>query len=267
MYLRRTKGNLVHVLKHLHISMKKSKPVIGIVLDYETRKEKDGGYSNHPWYALRTHYSDAIAKNGGVPFLIPYQKNLIKQYVELCDGFIFPGGEYDIDPSYYNAERDPKTSISKNIRTNFEISLMRAVLKNNKPMLGVCAGEQLLNIILGGTLYQDINSSIKTDIEHRPGEETEKNRHYISIEKGSLLYKIVGKDSYKINSHHHQAVRKVGTGLRVSAVAPDGVIEAIEHPKYNFCLGVEWHPEYEKNKEDSKIIKALVHHAIQSAGK
>jgi len=243
--------------------MKSLKPLIGIVLDYETKQEADGGYSDYPWYALRTHYSDAVAKNGGIPILIPYQQELIEEYVTLCDGFIFPGGEYDIDPSYYDAERDPKTSISNDARTIFEIALITAVLKEDKPMLGICAGEQLLNVVCGGSLYQDIGSCIKTDIDHKPGKNREQNHHSIRIEKNSLLHNIVGTEEYMVNSHHHQAVQKLGKGLIASAIAPDGVIEAIEHPKYTFCLGVEWHPEYEKNQEDSKIIKSLIQHALK----
>lgn len=238
--------------------MKISKPIIGIGLDRETKNIAQGGYSDYPWYALRTHYSDAVANNGGIPFLIPYHVELIDEYVEYCDGFIFPGGDADIDPTCYGEKPSSKITEANNVRMDFEVYMMKAVMKKNKPLLGICAGEQLLNVILGGTLHQDIASCIKTDIEHKPGIDPSKDRHYIDIKKGSLLHSITKTERYKVNSHHHQAVNKLGDGLEVSAVAPDGVIEAIEHPKYEFCLGVEWHPEYEKNKEDSLIIKALI---------
>jgi putative glutamine amidotransferase len=241
---------------------KMKKPIIGIVLDHETRKEKDGGYSNYPWYALRADYSKAVVNNGGIPIMIPYHAELIDQYLSFCEGFIFPGGEYDISPSYYGEKPDPKTSASSDARTNFEIELMRKVLKKNKPLLGICAGEQLLNVVLGGTLYQDISSCINTKINHKPGGETSQNRHFIDIKENSLLHKIVGKDRYKVNSHHHQAVHKLGEGLVISAKSEDGIIEAIERPQSHFCIGVEWHPEYEKNAEDSKLIKALIKHSI-----
>lgn len=248
--------------------MTSKKPTIGIVLDYETKDESQGGYSNQPWYALRVHYSNAVANNGGVPILIPYQEDLVESYVELCDGFIFPGGEYDINPEFYGKDPDTKSLLSTDRRTNFEIKLMQKVMEANKPMLGICAGEQLLNIILGGTLYQDIGSSdIQTDINHKPGGNTSLERHYIDIEKDSLLYSIVGKERYKVNTHHHQAVHDLGKDLRVSAVAPDGVIEAIEHTKLGFCLGVEWHPEYETNEDDSKIIGSLIQYANQYCDK
>ncbi len=248
--------------------MRTKKAIIGIVIDYDTRMESEGGYSNHPWYALRVHYANSIENNGGVPVLIPYQESLIVEYVDLCDGFIFPGGEYDINPEFYGKKPDPKSILSVDHRTNFEIKLMHKVLEENKPMLGICAGEQLLNVVLGGTLYQDIGSSdIKTDMNHRPGGDASLERHYIDIEKDSLLYSIVGKERYKVNTHHHQAVHDLGKDLRVSAVASDGVIEAIEHTKLDFCLGVEWHPEYETNEDDSKIISALIQHANQDRDK
>lgn len=241
--------------------MSKKKPIIGIVLDYETKNESQGGYSNHPWYALRIHYANCVGNNGGVPILIPYQKDLIHEYLNLCDGFIFPGGEYDIDPAYYGKDLDPKTELSTDERTNFEIDLIKRVMAANKPLLGICAGEQLLNVVLGGTLYQDISTCINTDIEHKPGGDTSLERHYIDIAKDSLLYKIVGKERYKVNTHHHQAVHDLGKDLRVSALATDGVIEAIEHTKLKFCLGVEWHPEFETNEDDSKIIRALIEYS------
>jgi putative glutamine amidotransferase len=239
-----------------------SKPLIGVGVDYDIKKEKDGGYSDYPWYALRVNYTDAVANNGGIPVLIPYREDLINYYISLCDGFVFPGGEYDIDPSYYGAERVPETTVPNDARTRFEMKLIKAVLRSGKPILGICAGEQMLNIILGGTLYQDINTCIKTNIDHKPGDmPRDKNRHYIEVSKESLLHKIVGKTKYKINSHHHQAVWKLGKGLKVSAVAPDGVVEAIELPRHKFCLGVQWHPEYEKNKEDSLIFKSMINAA------
>lgn len=238
------------------------KPIVGIVLDHETRKESEGGYSDRPWYALRTDYSKAVANNGGIPVLVPYQQELINEYVSFCDGFIFPGGEYDINPSYYGEKPDPKTSVSCDARTKFEIDLLKKVLEKDKPLLGICAGEQLLNIALGGTLYQDIPSCIKTNINHKPGGDSSQDRHFIDVDKNTMLHKIVGKDRYKINSHHHQSVNKLGEGLIVSAKADDGVIEAIERPKSHFCIGVEWHPEYEKNEEDSKLIKSLIKHSM-----
>jgi putative glutamine amidotransferase len=234
------------------------KPIIGITLDFDTKKTSEGGYSDFPWYALRIHYEKAVANHGGVPILIPYQENLIKQYVELCDGFIFPGGDYDIHPSYYGEEVKPNINISSNDRTNFEMELMKEVLKRDIPMLGICAGQQLLNVVQSGTLYQHINDFIKTDIQHKHGYQQDINWHMVDITPNSLLSRIVGTSRYMINSHHHQSIRKVGKNLIVNAVAPDGVIEGVEHTEKKFCLAILWHPEYEKNKEDSKIFEHFI---------
>ena len=235
-----------------------SNPIIGIVLDYEEKTIKDGGYSDFPWYALRTHYSEAISKNGGVPIFISYEDDKIDDYLKICDGILIPGGEYDIHPSYYGENINPETRISTNHRTEFECELVKKVLAKNIPFIGICAGEQLLNIVLGGTLHQDINKAFDKDIEHKLEPMSPEDRHLIKLEKGSLLYKITGKEEYKVNSHHHQVVNKPGRGLKISARAPDGVIEAIEHEEQDFCIGVEWHPEYQRNAQDKQLFVAFI---------
>lgn len=234
------------------------KPIIGILLDFETRKTSEGGYSDFPWYAIRTHYDLAIYNNGGIPLFIPYHSSLINEYLKICDGLLFPGGEFDIDPSYYGESPKPETRISTNRRTIFEMELMKKALECNKPILAICAGQQLLNVLLGGTLYQDVSKSLNTSIEHKHQYSQEMNWHDVEIKNNTKLAMIVKVKNYKINSHHHQAVNKLGKNLIINAVAPDGVIEGIEHVDKKFCIGLEWHPEYEKNVEDSKIFKAFI---------
>jgi putative glutamine amidotransferase len=236
-----------------------TKPLIALVLDYDEKNTSEGGYSDFPWYALRAHYSKAIVDNGGIPVHISYEHNLIEDYTRLFDGFIMPGGNYDINPTYYQESVDPKAEIVEyDNRHKFEMKLLEQILSKKVPFLGICAGQQLLNVLLGGTLYQDIDSYIDTDIDHRHMTDIGKDWHNIKVSKDSLLYKIVGKEVYKVNSHHHQAVLKVGRDLVVSAVADDGVIEAIEHKHQPFCMGVEWHPEYQKNAQDKKLIHTFV---------
>jgi putative glutamine amidotransferase len=130
---------------------------------------------------------------------------------------------------------------------------MRKIIAKKMPLLGICWGEQLLNILLGGTLYQDIPAEIGTEIAHKS-----KQPHEIQVDKESLLYKIVGKERYKVNTSHHQSVKKPGANLIVSAVAADGVIEAIEHTGQPFCIGVEWHPEYLDSEQDKKLMRAFI---------
>ena len=236
-----------------------TKPLIAIVLDYDERNTSDGGYSDFPWYALRVHYGKAIADNGGIPIHISYEHSLIEEYAQLFDGFIMPGGDYDIDPAYYQESVDPKAElVTHNARHKFELDLLGHILSKKIPLLGICAGQQLLNVGLGGTLYQDIASHIETDIEHRRNTDIDVDWHDIKLSKNSLLYEIIGKERYKVNSHHHQSIRKLGQDLITSAVADDGVIEAIEHTHQPFCMGVVWHPEHQKNPEDKKLIHAFV---------
>lgn len=235
-----------------------TKPIIGILLDYSTKKESEGGYSDFPWYALREHYDAAIYHHGGIPILLPYRHELINEYVQLCAGFVFSGGDYDIDPKYYGEKIRTGQYIPDNPRTSFEIKLMQQVLEQNKPLLAICAGQQMLNVILGGSLYQDIGTDIKTNIKHTHKYSNDIPWHDVEIQPDTKLVEIVKNTKYKINSHHRQAVKNLGKGLVVNAIAPDGVIEGIELPGKKFCIGVEWHPEFEKTIEDQNLIGAFV---------
>lgn len=238
------------------------RPIIGIILDFQSKKEKDGGYSDYPWYALRMHYARAVSESGGVPFHIPYQHDNLIDYIKLCDGFLFPGGDYDIDPAFYGEQIAPGTVFASDARDSFESKLLKMALTAKIPLLGICAGHQMLNVVCGGTLYQDISRDIVGALDHKHGRGQAEPCHEIKISKDSLLHRIVGAESYVVNSHHHQAVRTVGEGLKATAVASDGVIEAIENDQLPFCLGVEWHPEYLENIHDQKIFKAFVEAAI-----
>jgi putative glutamine amidotransferase len=239
------------------------KPVIGITLDYNERKANAGGYSDKPWYALRVNYVEAVNLNGGLVILLPYIEQDIDSYLEICDGLLIPGGDYDINPEYYGEKACKHTNSSSGIREDFEIKLLRRAMDLEMPILGICAGEQLLNVMAGGTLIQHIPDVTKSKITHKHHGDQDLDWHEVNIMEGSLLSKIVGVPNYKVNSHHHQAVEKVGQNFVVNAVALDGVIEGIEHTTLPFCLGVEWHPEHCKNEGDRKIIKAF----IQAAAK
>lgn len=242
-------------------------PIIGIVLDWQNKPTTEGGYSDHPWYALRHHYSLAVANSGGVAVMLPYQSNAIDEYLKLCDGFIFPGGGHDIDPARYGEESKQYTSSANDDRVNFEASLMRAAIENNIPILAICAGEQLLNVLQGGSLYQDIASEVPNALEHYHQHEQEKPWHHITITEGSLLHNITGVMGYVTNSHHHQAIKKIGKNLVATASSADGIIEAIELTSHNFCLGLEWHPEYLQSEYDKKIFAAFIASAAILADK
>ena len=235
------------------------KPVIGITLDWEDSLT----YSDsHPWYALRANYASSVSKFNGVPITLPYDHQAIDQYIDMIDGLIVTGGDYDLSPEVYGEEiRTEETRNTRSNRTDFEISLIKAALSKNIPILGICAGEQLLTAIYGGTLLQDIKAAYPNALEHEQRHlniHMSKPSHSIKIEASSLLYKIVQKEEMMVNSSHHQAVNSVGPRMRISAVAPDGIVEAVEMLDYAFAIGVEWHPEFLATDEDALIIKAFI---------
>lgn len=192
---------------------------------------------------IRINYMSAIAEAGGIPVLAPMIAKR-ETYVDLarrCDGFFFAGG-IDIEPSLYGEERQAECGEADSLRDECELLAMKEILKTGKAVLGVCRGIQTMAVTLGGTLWQDIPSQIRTDILHAQKEPPAFPTHKVRIADGSLLYNILGREEIAVNSAHHQAVKK--TALSVSAIAPDGVIEAIEDSDRPFFLGVQWHPEY-----------------------
>ncbi len=228
--------------------------VIGFTLDYEEKE----GYSKLPWYAIRENYMTAVSALGAVPIALPHEPALADKYLGLIDALVVTGGAFDVPPGLYGASSVHKTVTTKERRTAFEAAMVRGMLEHKKPILGICGGEQLLNVILGGTLIQHIPDTIKNALQHeQPNPRTEPG-HTVRIEKDTLLYSIVKEQKIQVNSAHHQAVATVGKGVKINAVAPDGVIEGIEYSDHPFCLGVEWHPEYHISSADSRIFEAFV---------
>ena len=166
------------------------------------------------------------------------------------DGLLLTGGE-DIEPGRYGGPSHPSVSDVDPRRDDFEIALVREARKRNFPIFAICRGVQLLNVACGGTLVQDIPSQVSGALTHRlevPPHQSFDLAHEIWIDKDTVLSRLMsdtlgGADTCEVNSRHHQAVKNVATGFQVSATAPDGVIEAIEDPSAEFCLGVQWHPE------------------------
>lgn len=146
----------------------------------------------------------------------------------------------------------------KEERTIFEYKLIESCLKNNKPLLAICGGEQLLNVVMGGTLFQDINEEVETNIEHEQKNPRNEGSHSIEIVNNTKLAGIVKTNKIFVNSAHHQAVKKVGKDLIVNANSDDGIIEGIEHKNLKFCIGVQWHPEFLIQKSDENLFSALI---------
>jgi putative glutamine amidotransferase len=232
-----------------------ARPRIGVTLD----SEEPGGYSKFPWLALRQNYADSLIATGALPLALPHAPaELVDAYLDELDGLVVTGGAFDIDPALYGAtERHPTVGL-KAARTAFEWAITEQALARDLPVLGICGGQQLLNVVLGGTLIQHIPDSVVDPLAHEQPNPRNEAGHMVSVLEGTLLHRVVGTTSLAVNSAHHQAAERTGPGVRVSAAAPDGVVEAIEHGGYRFCLGVQWHPEFFITKGDRRIFEAFV---------
>jgi putative glutamine amidotransferase len=232
-----------------------SRPRIGLTLD----AEPPGGYSKLPWYAIRENYCSAIARAGGLPIALPHEVELAGAYLELLDGLVVTGGAFDLDPALYGAADRHPTVTTKDRRTGFELELTRAALARDLPILGICGGQQLLNVALGGDLIQHIPDAVPGCLAHeQPNPRTEPG-HVVEVLEGTRLHALGGGGGrLEVNSAHHQAAGRVGPGVVVSGRAPDGVIEAIEAPARRFCIGVQWHPEYGISAADDALFDALI---------
>ena len=230
------------------------RPIIGLTLD----SEQPGGYSKYPWYAVRQNYADAIVAAGGLPVALPHNAALAGQYLEMIDALVVTGGAFDVDPALYGEGGRHATVTLKENRTQAELALTQGALERNRPVLGICGGEQLLAVALGGALIQHIPDSVPHALAHEQPNPRHEPGHAVAVTPGTLLHRIVGSAEMQVNSAHHQAVRYPGPRAVVNAVAPDGVIEGIEDAGYRFCLGVQWHPEYLIDPGDRRIFDALI---------
>jgi putative glutamine amidotransferase len=211
------------------------KPIIGIgadILIVEGERERAFTYLT---------YVEAVRTAGAIPLLIPPQPENAAELMRELDGFLLAGG-FDCDPSAYGELPHSTLEPMDPRRQANDLALAQAARDANVPMLGICLGLQVMNVAAGGTLIQDIDSEHETEIRHA-SEPENRGRHDVIVEKGTRLASVLPSLELNVNSSHHQAVRKVGEGLRVTALAPDGVVEGVEDPRHPFYLGVQWHPE------------------------
>jgi putative glutamine amidotransferase len=212
-----------------------ARPLIGVTI----------GYSEKPdVFALRDDYVRAVEAGGGLPVVLaPGTPEDAREHVARLDGLLLTGGA-DVDPGHYGEAAHPALGRVIPERDRFELSLCRAALETDRPILAICRGHQVLNVATGGTLVQDIPSQIQGFVDHDPDVERWHNAHDVRVLPGTRLRAILGRDTVAVNSFHHQAVRQLGRGLVVSASAvDDGVVEGIEMPGRAFVVGVQWHPE------------------------
>lgn len=232
----------------------RTRPIIGLTLD----SEQPGGYSKYPWYALRRNYAEAVTAAGGLAVALPHMAELAPDYLGFIDALVVTGGAFDVDPSLYGDAARHATVTLKEDRTATELALTKGALDRNLPVLGICGGEQLLAVALGGTLVQHIPDSVPDALEHEQANPRHEAGHKVSIVPATLLHRIVGTAEMRVNSAHHQAVQDPGPHAVVDATAPDGVIEGLEDARFRFCLGVQWHPEFFINQGDRRIFDALI---------
>ena len=232
----------------------RTRPVIGVTLD----AEEPGGYSKLPWYALRKNYFSALAEAGALPIALPHHPELAETYLDEIDGLLITGGAFDVDPSLYGGGPTHPTVTLKSGRTDFELAATRGALARDMPVLGICGGQQLLAVAFGGTLIQHIPDSVTDALEHEQPNPRHEPGHEIAIAANTLLARITGRPRMAVNSAHHQAVATAGPGAVINALAPDGVVEGVEHPGHRFALGVQWHPEYAVDPADPLIFRAFV---------
>ncbi|MFZ5986206.1 MAG: gamma-glutamyl-gamma-aminobutyrate hydrolase family protein [Bacillota bacterium] len=219
-------------------------------------------YNGNKMYIHRGYY-EGISLAGGLPVLLPTTEDegMLSDIIERFDGFLLSGGP-DVDASYFGEWNYKYTGEISPYRDKMEIFIAREVVSRNKPVFGICRGIQVLNVALGGTIYQDVYSQIKDRelVKHSQDAPRWYPTHNINIEKGSKVYESHGKEIVCVNSFHHQAVKDLAPGFEVTSRCDDGIIESIENPKCRFAVGVQWHPElmWEKDSAFLKLFENFV---------
>jgi putative glutamine amidotransferase len=191
-------------------------------------------------------YINALIRAGAAPFLIPHltDRVLLRSLYDLLDGLLLPGGE-DIDPAFYGEARHEKCGKISLERDETELALARWAMEEGKPLLAICRGIQVLNVALGGSLYQDIQAQVPGAQRHDwyPNLPRDRQSHILEIVPQTRLAELSGTTSLPVNSLHHQSIKEAAPGLVVVAHAEDGIVEAVEAPDHPFALAVQWHPE------------------------
>ncbi len=217
--------------------MRAARPVIGMPARMDPGRENQ---------YLSRKYGDAILRAGGIPIIVPLSEDdgSIRSLAASLDGILLTGSDSDIDPARYGASREPRCGPAQPLRDQTDFAMLETAFEQRIPLLGICFGLQSLNVFLGGSLIQDIDAAIQTDIGHSAAESRDRLAHAVCLEPGCLLAGLSGEVAPLVNSSHHQAIDRVGLGLRVTATAPDGVIEAVElDESARWVGGVQWHPE------------------------
>lgn len=235
------------------------KPLIGLTSYFveatELGQNRARGCCDQDMIIATSDYARSIELSGGIPMILPCTQEVesIKDYVSRVDGILFSGGE-DIQPSYYGQAHKKGLGACVPLRDSFEWLLLKEALKQNKPILGICRGLQLINAYYGGTMFQDLNQLNFTTIEHSCLNLPKYSVcHEVEIYVDTHLYNMIQEGKIGVNTKHHQSIDTLGQGLIVSAKAMDGVIEGIEDPAREFLVAVQWHPEMMAEKDSVQL--------------
>jgi len=213
-------------------------PLIGITADVA-----ENGKDSQLFLAER--YLRAIERAGAIPIVLAATRSnaTVTRLLGILHGLVVSGGHFDIHPRQYGEKPLAELGVIKAERTDFELAITRAAMQRDLPVLGICGGAQAINVVLGGSLYQDIGTQCPGAGSHERIGKKRAAGHRIRIDTGSRLFTIFRRRDFKVNTSHHQSIKKLGRGLVVSARASDGIIEGIESTKHRFVVGVQWHPE------------------------
>lgn len=233
------------------------RPLIAITPDFD----EQAGY-----YKINARYMEAVYASGGTGVLLSMDmaEADVERLADRFDGFLFSGGG-DIAPSFFGEAPHPRCGEISDRRDAFELPLLRALVRRGRPLLAVCRGVQVLNVALGGTIYQDVPAQLGIEEGcHRQTEPYDRAHHEVALTPGGLLERVTGRSGLSVNSVHHQAVRDPAPGVSVEARSGDGLIEALSLAGREEVLGVQWHPEQLFARDAAQ--RALFAHLIACAG-
>lgn len=229
------------------------KPIIGVVGSLSDESRANIMESTERVF-ISEKFINSVESAGGIPIILPHVHEIhdIEEQIDICDGIMLCGG-MDIHPIYYGEEPHQNLGFVNSKEDEYQIKISRIALNWHKPILGICRGHQLLNVVCGGTLYQDMSEILSDNIKHDQISKRYEPYHSINIVSNSKLEKILGSSTL-VNSLHHQCIKELGTGLKATAYAKDGVIEAIEMPERDFVMGLQWHPEEMAMHRDENML-------------
>ncbi len=236
-------------------------PKIGLTMRLELETDR---------FYLGRHYCEALENFGALPMhigLIP-KREYIKQTLAQLDGILLPGSDTDVDPLRFGAQPHPKLKRVVFVKEETDMLVLEEAENLGLPVLAICFGMQILNVFRGGTLFQDIEAEIPNSLKHEQGIPLDRNSHEVFVKENTFLSRLITTEKVYVNSHHHQAINKIGNGLTVSASAEDGVIEEIEDTRDDrFIFGVQWHPElnWKSDSLSNQIFKTFVDTAAKFA--